>query len=320
MTLIHTEITSRWALQVSDRLLTVTSAGQTETFDPRSNKTVVFHATDGAVTLSYTGLAFLDGAPTDAWIVSKLNGAQHSFDPRNVEFSIRFGIKRATWPKLGLALRRLADELTELASRNPHLRSMPVTVAAGGWLWYRRKFPRPFIAVIGEVARGRYAVSWAPRQYGQCYQHLITPTGYVSAFERSEIDRQLAGIAYPRDAALVLASSIRRVGARTATVGADCMVVFIDHPWVAERKIRAEFSLNDGEAPSQSRTTPRFVAYSPWVIGPHECFPPALMIGGASMTARVGIYNFERRGPDMQQAPPSGIAFLLDVQTRKLFE
>lgn len=317
VTLIHTEITPRWALQVSDRLLSVTSAQGVETFDERSNKTIVFHGSDGAALLSYTGLAFLEQAPTDSWIASKLNGSQHPFDPRDVDFAIRFGIRRSSWPKLGLALRTLADDLTELSSRTSRLRVMPVTIAVAGWLWYRSKPPRPFIAVIRELTRGHYVVDWAPRRYGKYFLHLVAPTGYLSAFERSEIDRRLAGIALPEDAATVLASSIRRVGARTATVGADCMAASIDHPWAAERKIRTEFLLNDGEVPSQSRTTPRFMAYSPWVIGPHECFPPALMVGGASMTVRVGIYDFERRGPGPEHSPPPGVAFVIDAQTRK---
>ncbi len=317
MTLIHTEITTRWALQVSDRLLSRTSAGKTETFDPRSNKTVVFHATDGVATLSYTGLAFLEQAPTDAWIASKLNGAQYPLDPRKVDFSIRFGVRRSYWSKLGLALRKLAEDMTELVSRDPNLRSTPVMIAVGGWLWYRHKHPRPFIAVIKEAARGRYAVFWAPRRYGQYFLHLTTPGGYLSAFEQSEVGRRLANIGYPKEAAIVLAGSIRSVGARTATVGADCMAVSIDHPWMTERKIRTEFLLNDGEVPSQSLTTARFAAYSPWVIGPHECFPPAVMVGGASMTDRVGIYDFERRGPSPQYAPPPEVAFLLDAQTRR---
>lgn len=318
MTLIHTEITTRWVLQVSDRLLTVSKAGQIEQFDTRSNKTVVFHATDGIATLSYTGLAFLEGTPTDSWIASKLNGTEHPFDPRRVEFSIRFGIKRTSWTKFGLALQLLASELSGLASRQSDLRKWPVSIGAAGWLWYRRKPARPFIAVVEEVEPGHYGVKWVPRQYGQYFLHLVLPRNYVTPSERSQIDSRLSEIALPEDASVVLADSIRRVAARHATVGADCMVVSIAHPGTPDRKIRAEFLLNTVEVPTHQQTSPRFLAYSPWVVGPHECFPPALMVGGASATFRVGIYDFERIGPGPLNMPPTGIVFLLEPQQRKL--
>ncbi len=319
MTLIHTEITSRWALQVSDRLLTEASANHVINFDTCSNKTVVFYATDGIATLSYTGLALLEHSPTDSWIASKLNGTQHPFNPREIDFTIRFGIKRTTWPKLGLALIQLANELNTLATpRNSCLRAMPVTIAVAGWLWYRRKQSRPFIALIGKSNGGRYVVDWAPRQYGQYFLHLIAPRHYVPSNEQSEINDRLATIALPEEATTVLASSIRRVAARTKTVGADCMAVSISHPNVSNPKIRTEFLLNDGEVPSQARTSPRFVAYSPWVVGPHECFPPARMVGGGAIALRVGIYDFERIGPSRLHPPPAGISLLLDVQKRRL--
>ncbi len=312
MTLIHTVATWRWLLQVSDRLVTVARPRQVQHFDTQSNKTVVFHATDGIATLSYTGLAFLERAPTDSWIASKLNGVEHPFDPRRVEFSLRMAIKRTAWPRLGLAVRNLANDLTEVAARDSRLRAVPVSVAVAGWHWYRRKRARPFVAEISATAGGEYKVEWSPRQHRHLIVHLILPNTRFPDAELSEIDSCLVRVDLPA-ARTTLVSSVQRVAARSKTVGPDCMVVSISHPYLECRQIRTEFVLNPGTEP-----TAFYPAYSPWVIGPRECFPPTLMVGGGSVSVRVGIYDWVRLALNPAHAPPGGIALLLDSQTRRL--
>ena len=317
MTLIHSEITSEWALQVSDRLLTVSRGVEVNDFDKRTSKTVVFHAVDGIATLSYTGLGFLDRAPTDTWIAHKLNGEEHPFDPRSVDFTIRFGIKRSRWPPLSLALRQLAEKLSEVANKDSRLRAVPITIAVAGWQCYRRKPPKPFLSLIRQVEPGKYGVEWTPRRHGRFFLHLTAPGGYIPKDEAEAIDERLSQLDLS-EATGVLVSSIRRVAARTKTVGADCMAVSISHPWRTGRQVRAEMMINAGEVQSHEQTTPLFASYSPWVIGPHECFPPAVMIGGASFSVQVGHFEYLRVGPSSPEPPPEGIALLLEPHRRKL--
>ncbi len=61
MTLILSLASSWFTLQVSDRL--VTQAGKQ--FDPIANKNILYIGPDGIISLGYTGLAYLDGIPTD---------------------------------------------------------------------------------------------------------------------------------------------------------------------------------------------------------------------------------------------------------------
>ena len=61
MTLILSLASSWFTLQVSDRL--VTQAGKQ--FDPIANKNILYIGPDGIISLGYTGLAHLDGIPTD---------------------------------------------------------------------------------------------------------------------------------------------------------------------------------------------------------------------------------------------------------------
>ena len=70
MTLVLTVAASRFVVQVSDRLTTTSGVEH----DPRANKSIVFVSRDGVFAISYSGIAYLDGAPTDEWIGSALVG------------------------------------------------------------------------------------------------------------------------------------------------------------------------------------------------------------------------------------------------------
>jgi hypothetical protein len=68
LTLIVSAVVGDWAFHASDRLISIDPpppGNPTGEFDPHSNKTVVVIGTDSWVVLGYTGIAFLDGKPTD---------------------------------------------------------------------------------------------------------------------------------------------------------------------------------------------------------------------------------------------------------------
>lgn len=318
MTLIISEITSRWSLQASDRLLTVSKPSGVQAFDRLSNKTVVLHARDGVATLSYTGLAYLNGVPTDTWIAQRLNGDEFPFDPDKDEFMSRTGMRRKQWPRLSFALKQLANSFSELASKpSVGLKSTPVLVAVSGWLWYRRKRPRPFIAFIGPTTDNKYIVGWSPRRYGYYFLEMPLPNGYLTTDERHRLDSILA-TADLSQATEELARTIHMVAGRTETVGADCMVVSIPHPFSEFRTITSRFIRNVHAVPSQPVTTPSFVAYSPWFIGPNQCIAPVQMIG-CSISMQVGIYNISLEGFTPPEEPENLPFTVIEPQVRKSF-
>lgn len=74
MTLIATVATPLFVMQAGDRLLTRKIArDQYETYDANSNKSVIYEASDGLVTISYAGIAFIKGQPTDEWLAHSLH-------------------------------------------------------------------------------------------------------------------------------------------------------------------------------------------------------------------------------------------------------
>ena len=318
MTLILSEITSRWALQVSDRLLTISRKSGVQAFDRLSNKTIILHARDGVAALSYTGRAYLHGVPTDTWIAQQLNGNEFPFDPKTDKFFSRTAIRRTRWPRLSFALHRLAESFNEVAKTHGiGLNQLPVSIAVAGWLWYRRKRPRPFIALINPDNDGRYRVSWSLRRYGYYFLWMPLPAGYLTVEDHQHLDSRLGSLDLPQ-ASEVLSGTIQKIAARTETVGADCMAVSISHPWSNERTIASRFMRNVDAVPRQPVTTPSFVAYSPWVIGPTQCIAPAQLIG-CSLSMQVGIYTISFEG-FTPSADPNMLPFItFGPQDRKEF-
>src|SRR5438876_988555 len=98
--------TAAWpfAIQVTDRLLTLTPTG--EPFDRDANKNIIFHGRDGVAAIAYSGIACVDGLPTDQWIVETITLEQWGWGEHRG--SISCGRPRR-WPKLGHAMRLIAE-------------------------------------------------------------------------------------------------------------------------------------------------------------------------------------------------------------------
>lgn len=131
MTLVLTGTASSAVCQVTDRLVTRKITG--EGFDALANKNVVFLARDGLVTLGYTGLAYLEGEPTDRWFARKLALDESLQDDGSGALRTGFGLPER-WMDVGQAMMHLAAELTKLWLREGHLKGSetlaPRTVAS----------------------------------------------------------------------------------------------------------------------------------------------------------------------------------------------
>jgi hypothetical protein len=87
VTLIISAVWGQWALHASDRFVSVkpTTGNPTGEFDPHSNKTIVVVGSDCWLVMGYTGIAHLNGRPTDQLIAeaisgyADLSGAMHTF-------------------------------------------------------------------------------------------------------------------------------------------------------------------------------------------------------------------------------------------------
>lgn len=99
MTLVLSYVNSLFSVQVADRKIVLAEEGLPE-YDPTANKTVVYGALDGLVSISFAGHAYIDGMTTDEWLATFLWGqpifrgpdgvrpALHSFGPRKNHWSV----------------------------------------------------------------------------------------------------------------------------------------------------------------------------------------------------------------------------------------
>jgi hypothetical protein len=108
-------------IHVSDRL--INKSGQP--FDFFGNKTIVLRADDAIATLGYSGVAHLDGLPTDEWIASFLWG-------RHVSGGVYHGGPERLGD-LGFIVNRLFDAMVaRLARGDQGLRSAGLTIFGAG--------------------------------------------------------------------------------------------------------------------------------------------------------------------------------------------
>lgn len=239
MTIILTAVLPNVVIQASDRLVTL--RGDYRVHDTTANKSIVYVGAGCRLAIGYTGLAYINGIPTDEWIVEQLHGK-------------RLG----EWIHMRFPARLLnVQEVVErLAQRLPS----QVTVSVGGYQMTRR----------GEVPR-----IWIVRRDSvkQCYETLpgvlmdavMIPTGWETPDDYEAVNREIQA-ANAVDYPAILARAVQRIGSRSPGVGEDVMVALL-----LKDERYMEFSLH--LAPSaQARPTD---AYAPAVIFPGLAMPPS---------------------------------------------
>ena len=130
MTLIANVCSKDWIIQASDRLVTRSA----RPVDKNANKTVLFEARDAILSISYSGVAFLEGSPTDEWIAGKLQSARRPKDPDT-----------RVIPGVGMLCAFLQNELKKAVQNldvGPNKQQLVVYVTVCGWQWPKGKLSR----------------------------------------------------------------------------------------------------------------------------------------------------------------------------------
>ena len=150
MTLVLTFVSPRYVMQVADRLVTITKGGKR--FDPASNKSLIYLARNAIVTIGYSGLAYLDGIPTDEWIAQTLWGKdlpRHD-DGRAVGHVFGGGPRKGI--DIGRAIERLRCGSQKALRNDPAPRGAKfLQIVLAGWQWRlmgSRTVWRPILPVI----------------------------------------------------------------------------------------------------------------------------------------------------------------------------
>jgi hypothetical protein len=112
MTLVLSLATPAYLLHVSDRLVSRTGVPH----DRLAHKTVVLRGTDGLLVFGCTGLAFVDGVPTDTWIADVLSGRSCLGQDGALRLGT-FPVRDVGWSLLTLCRRVRAERLADAQGR-----------------------------------------------------------------------------------------------------------------------------------------------------------------------------------------------------------
>jgi hypothetical protein len=307
LTLIVSILNRSYVLQVGDRLVTrrwgMGSTARSEPFDELANKCVIYAASDAVVAISYTGIAFIQGKPTDVWLAETLD-ADVAAGPHA---ALRTGGQLERRITLGAAIKRVARRLDQDLTAMPiRKRGSGVTLQLVGWQWRRQRdfFEMPIAWHITNDGYGtETTVHRLPRYWGWERNHWhVAAVGDRRSDPVSKIQQRLEGQTqlYGELAEQVLVEAIREASASKLTcgsIGSDCIAVWLR---LSDGNLRVRYF-----PASPSHTA--YDVYTPWVIMPTVgASAPSVLTGGLP-TLHVGQLEviFERALPSDVQGPVS---------------
>lgn len=306
MTLIITAATPLFVLQAGDRLITRESNKEIEDYDPVSNKSIIYEASDGLLAISYCGNAYVTGIPTDEWIAMQLHpGVKDMYDYEPDPSAVQ--IKPLSEDNI-LSVDGVLQRLRERLNALPQTDVLPyggVTISISG-----RRLNNPGApAVLVEFKRsastdgGVEATGFARRAgvkknsgvmwIGSGSTDEVQNTFYdawARIHEREQPaswEEHLEVFDSLRDAAV---AAIRLAAARNPTVGANVhttlIVTYPDGTISAKTEFDAAVS-----HPTTIRTPTRTVtvanaAVTSWILSADLCLAPSYLVGSWAIQGR----------------------------------
>lgn len=295
MTLILSRNSGKYILQVSDRLITRSG----DPVDQASNKTIIYHARDAIVTMSYTGLAYISNIPTDQWIAEMLIGLP--YDRNRKPPAIGPGTRKYT--DIGLSLRIIKDRLESISqTRSEDAKIWNKTafdLSINGWQWDKKGHSRPLVAWLSKGADDKsIEIGHKNRDWFYGGRMIVTaaPAGYVKTNQLREITDALS-YKSPDDSVLYLTRVIQSCSKVFPQIGSDCMSVLLLHP--NNGLIRVKYipdQINKALMISDQGSSIIKVGFTPWMIGPNVTYAPALLFGQGWQFS-LGYFSVEIDAP-----------------------
>ncbi|HEX3173324.1 MAG TPA: hypothetical protein VHQ43_03775 [Solirubrobacterales bacterium] len=288
MTLVLSVSTPAYSLQVSDRLVSKGGAPH----DPLANKNVVLRATDGLLTFGYTGLAFLDGMPTDTWIANQVTGGSAAEAGGFMSLGA-FPIR-----DVGSSLIALSQPLQD----HTEFREYGGEICAVGWQWNGKREQPLFRNVLWRLQPQGDRLRWTqlvPRHLPERRTVFkMTPTGNWAMSDdrwRELLDRVGAAGSDWQSVEALLVDAIREAANQSpGTIGGHCMSILL-RPWLFPNAL-VKFipeSAHHGTAFGQRVE----VSYFPWMVAPDAIHVPAVSVGGG-LSCEQGLLNYTMQAPE----------------------
>lgn len=297
-----------WAVQVTDRLLSVPPTGAP--FDQDANKNIIYHGRDGVAAIAYSGIARIDGLPTDQWMVETITLEQWGRGANRGSIS---GGRPERWPRLGYAIRLIADAFEAECRRAPEsVGATPFEVLAVGYqathsrtTWFR---PVTFSYQKEPGAPGVFTNS--PRWFRHPAGVIgICPAGNSALVDLEDLPDQTRVCESPEEVANVYVRAVQQAADKSTTIGADCISIEIDCPAKRKPEVRVRFTPRPDRPEPHTRRTPvksTALSFSPWIIGPEQSSAPTIFSVDGWMSYPLGRYEVKVRGTDVTEPVMSG--------------
>jgi hypothetical protein len=281
MTLHLTRVSRRYALQVSDRLV---SGGVR---DSVANKNIIYWARDAVVTMGYSGLAYglSEDDPdqtTDDWIAETLCGGKLAKgDPEHP--TVFASGKISKWLDIGQSMELLSQRLTAALGRiAERKRIYPFELVAAGWQRIGRRAKPVVVELIKPSGEAVPRLHRPDRNsWPACNEVLLleNPSNVLAKQDQAGIEWRSA---MPDKAERWLVDCIRRASARhPQTVGPHCMSILV--PAGGWKPIRVRFipqAIHRAGFGEDGRVKwIRAVGFSPWIVGPRGFCAPSIHVG-----------------------------------------
>jgi len=272
-----------WVMvHATDRLVSLRYPTRLEPKYPAFNKSIIYRASDAIVTIGFTGIAFLEGMPTEEWIASILAGVE--FDPF---MGVALGQNYAAL-NLGQAVHRLETELNAMYAREKLGENLSVFVAGARW---KRSRWRRVVVSLERTGEGRvfqaHQCRWETRQQWR-NRLFIGPAGNVPSDDAQQYAERLSRSRSITDIERVVDQVVTKAAERHPTiVGRDVTAVRL---WPSTWP-RIEIMY------LHRSSTDTFEGFTPWMLGPRSVMAPAavsapigMMLDGVAIQWRpVGL-------------------------------
>jgi hypothetical protein len=303
MTLILTEASPGYILQVSDRLLT--RGRRRRPFDPVSNKTIVYLARDALVSIAYSGNAYLDETPTDQWMAGVLIGKR--LEPDDLG-GLTIGL-RGRRLDIGQSIELLRTELGSAISRLPRSEEPPsLHVVIAGWQW-NRKHARPIVThmVTSTASPSFLYVRPLPRYWHfrrmpedksrkPLYFTPVPTSNPLSPEEQAKAFERLSQAISVDDSTQVLIDTIRLAASKQPQVVSEaCMCIYLPPPSYRSAQIVFTTPQTQQVAITGKVEEELPATFSPWVIGSGLVWAPSIVVG--THTINTGPFTVKIKAP-----------------------
>lgn len=301
MTLVFGAVCGYYVFHASDRLTTITSTvkNRDNTWDIHANKTVIVCGQGSWLVIGYTGLAYLDGKPTDEFIASILAGGADLSGGMGMWFPGRPLHYREMTRSIEQAMFDAYQRLP------PKTRSHPTTISGVG---VQDKKPRArhvsFRAVVGQNGIRHQELGF---RHQSRYTFQTIPIGSVddSVFQKMRGRLRNEGLESPEKFRDIMMDAVAETGRQSSVVGEDVMGVILEP---LSGKIRVHFRSADPASQTElamlatdnEETADIPNVSTPYILAPGQFFSPAVATGGWSLFpsgVQIELTGFNTRQP-----------------------